>query len=83
MKSTLFSVTQLPTEYGIFETRVYSYEHTNGKFPVISGPPVVLISGDIQGKSSVPVRVHDQCFTSEVFNSLKCDCRKQLEFSQQ
>lgn len=39
---------------------------------------VCLIVGDIKGKEDVPMRVHDQCFTSEVFGSLKCDCREQL-----
>eukprot|EP00923_Selenidium_pygospionis_P020463 GHVN01035360.1.p1 GENE.GHVN01035360.1~~GHVN01035360.1.p1 ORF type:complete len:638 (-),score=59.81 GHVN01035360.1:1545-3458(-) len=27
---------------------------------------------------NVPVRVHDQCLTGEVFHSLRCDCREQL-----
>lgn len=27
------------------------------------------------------MRVHDQCFTSEVFGSKRCDCREQLEDS--
>lgn len=31
--------------------------------------------------SSLLVRVHDQCATSEVFGSLKCDCKQQLESS--
>ena len=30
------------------------------------------------GPNGVPVRVHDQCFTSEVFGSLRCDCKSQL-----
>lgn len=35
--------------------------------------------GDVNGQKEVPLRVHDQCFTSEVLGSLKCDCREQLE----
>eukprot|EP00038_Savillea_parva_P019511 m.27721 g.27721 ORF g.27721 m.27721 type:complete len:342 (-) comp4445_c0_seq1:192-1217(-) len=32
--------------------------------------------------TTVPlVRVHDQCITSEVFGSLKCDCREQLQLA--
>jgi 3,4-dihydroxy 2-butanone 4-phosphate synthase/GTP cyclohydrolase II len=27
----------------------------------------------------VPVRVHSECLTSEVFGSLRCDCRDQLD----
>jgi len=29
----------------------------------------------------VPVRIHDQCFTSEVFRSQRCDCKEQLKMS--
>lgn len=29
----------------------------------------------------VPVRVHDQCLTSEVLGSLRCDCKEQLEMA--
>lgn len=36
--------------------------------------------GDVQ--SSPPlVRVHSQCLTGDVFHSLRCDCRQQLELS--
>lgn len=31
--------------------------------------------------SHILLRVHDQCATSEVFGSLKCDCRQQLDAS--
>ena len=43
--------------------------------------PVVLISGNIADKENVLVRIHDQCFTSEVLGSLRCDCKEQLESS--
>jgi GTP cyclohydrolase II len=41
---------------------------------------VALIHGDI---SSAPplVRVHSQCLTGDVFGSLRCDCRLQLEMA--
>jgi len=32
-------------------------------------------------KNIVPVRIHDQCFTSEVFRSQRCDCKEQLKMS--
>ena len=32
-------------------------------------------------KGPVNVRLHDQCFTSEVFGSLRCDCKEQLELA--
>jgi len=40
-----------------------------------------LFTHSFIGKSDVLVRVHDQCFTSEVFGSKRCDCREQLEDS--
>ncbi len=36
--------------------------------------------GDV--KSSAPlVRIHSQCLTGDVFGSLRCDCRQQLELA--
>ncbi len=41
---------------------------------------VALVMGDV--KSTPPlVRVHSQCLTGDVFHSLRCDCRQQLELS--
>ena len=36
-------------------------------------------AGDVAGKTDVPVRVHSQCHTGDVWGSLRCDCRDQLE----
>lgn len=36
-----------------------------------------LVKGDISQKP-ILVRAHSECFTSEVFGSLRCDCREQL-----
>ena len=38
--------------------------------------------GDVRGQRGIPVRIHSECLTSEVFGSLKCDCREQLERAQ-
>ena len=64
----------LPTRHGtlvahVFVTKTCSCEKEH----------VALVHGDIAGKSDVPVRVHSECMTSEVFGSLKCDCKEQLE----
>ena len=40
-----------------------------------------MVVGEVGGLSDVPCRVHDQCVTSEVFGSLKCDCKQQLDFA--
>jgi GTP cyclohydrolase II len=42
---------------------------------------VAMVYGDIQRREAVPVRVHSECMTSEVFSSLRCDCKEQLDFS--
>ncbi len=57
----------LPTRFGDFDTYVFPGEH------------VALVFGDVQGREDVLVRVHSECMTSEVFGSLKCDCKEQLD----
>ena len=42
---------------------------------------MVLRMGDISGPEPVLVRVHSQCLTGDVFHSLRCDCRAQLEIA--
>lgn len=70
--------TLLPTTEGVFRVRAY---RSTGSLR--ESEPIAMISGDVKGKSGVPVRVHDQCFTSEVFGSLKCDCKEQLNFAKE
>jgi GTP cyclohydrolase II len=43
---------------------------------------VALVLGDIHREPPV-VRVHSQCLTGDVFGSLRCDCRLQLELALQ
>jgi len=41
---------------------------------------IALVMGDLQ--SSPPlVRIHSQCLTGDVFASMRCDCRQQLELA--
>jgi GTP cyclohydrolase II len=65
----------LPTRFGVFNTHVFMTRHGE----VEPKEHVALVFGDIQGASSVPVRIHSECITSEVFGSLKCDCKEQLD----
>jgi GTP cyclohydrolase II len=71
------ATTTLPTRHGNFETHVFRSHSDDGAD--LAKDHVALVYGDVAGKSSVPVRVHSECMTSEVFGSLKCDCREQLE----
>lgn len=41
---------------------------------------VALVMGDVTSAAPL-VRVHSQCLTGDVFHSLRCDCRQQLELS--
>lgn len=66
-----------PTEYGHF--RIYGFERT-----VADGrkeEAVAVVLGDLAARQPVMVRVHSQCLTGDVFHSLRCDCRAQLELS--
>src|ERR1035438_5321372 len=43
---------------------------------------VALRMGDISSRGDPPlVRIHSECLTGDVFHSLRCDCRSQLELS--
>ena len=41
---------------------------------------VALVMGDLHAAPPL-VRIHSQCLTGDVFHSLRCDCRQQLELS--
>jgi GTP cyclohydrolase II len=64
-----------PSRFGHF--RIYGFE---GRVDGIVEESVVLKMGDIGGDPPL-VRVHSQCFTGDVFHSLRCDCRAQLELA--
>jgi GTP cyclohydrolase II len=75
----------LPTRHGSFETHVFrrpmpaEAEHDHGAMPHLPLEDVALVMGDVRGREDVLVRVHSECITSEVFGSLKCDCKEQLD----
>jgi GTP cyclohydrolase II len=76
----------LPTRHGVFTTHVFaSAAHLAPDANDQSGEPpraqehVALVYGEVEGKSNVLARVHSECMTSEVFGSLKCDCKEQLD----
>jgi GTP cyclohydrolase II len=68
-----------PTRWGKF--RIYGFRSesgTDGKRHVEEA--VALVMGDIHSTPPL-VRVHSQCLTGDVFHSLRCDCRQQLEMA--
>ena len=44
---------------------------------------VALVMGSLESMRTQPpiVRIHSQCLTGDVFHSLRCDCRQQLELA--
>jgi GTP cyclohydrolase II len=39
---------------------------------------LALVKGVVSGRSDIPVRIHSECFTGDIFGSLRCDCGDQL-----
>ena len=68
-----------PTKWGKF--RIHGFR---GEFGAEGNrrmeEAVALVMGDVQPAPPL-VRVHSQCLTGDVFHSLRCDCRQQLELS--
>jgi GTP cyclohydrolase II len=68
---TIEAVAPVPTEHGSFLMYVFRWEGDDAEH-------VAMVRGEVRGREGVAVRVHSECLTSEVFHSLKCDCREQL-----
>lgn len=65
-----------PTQFGAF--RIYGFE---GRWGARAEEAVVLRMGDLAAGGPPLVRIHSQCLTGDVFHSLRCDCRAQLEIA--
>jgi 3,4-dihydroxy 2-butanone 4-phosphate synthase/GTP cyclohydrolase II len=63
---------KLPTRYGDFKIIAY-------KSDMDADQHVALVMGDIENDEPVLVRVHSECLTGDVFDSLRCDCGEQLD----
>ena len=65
-----------PTQFGAF--RIYGFEgHSGDRLEEAA----VLRMGDLAEGDAPLVRIHSQCLTGDVFHSLRCDCRAQLEIA--
>lgn len=64
-----------PSRFGHF--RIYGFE---GRYSTGVEEAVVLRLGDLSGPPPI-VRIHSECLTGDVFHSLRCDCRAQLELA--
>jgi len=77
--TTYLASSPLPTRLGTFQTHVFRSVANDSNGDDGEKEHVALVYGDVEGARALPVRVHSECLTSEVFGSLKCDCRAQLD----
>jgi GTP cyclohydrolase II len=68
-----------PSRWGKFQILGFEGEFGNGSSRRRE-TAVALIMGDLRSKPPL-VRIHSQCLTGDVFGSLRCDCRQQLEMA--
>lgn len=70
-KLKIYSQTQLPTTYGLFNCIIFrdnqNLEH------------IAMIKGKVNAVQNILCRIHSECLTGEVLASLKCDCKYQLD----
>ena len=76
LKLTKVAEADFPSRWGAF--RIFGFEGRNGQR---IEEAVVLRMGDVGGDPPPLVRIHSQCLTGDVFHSLRCDCRAQLEMA--
>ncbi|MGA2572097.1 MAG: GTP cyclohydrolase II [Terracidiphilus sp.] len=73
-----------PTRWGAF--RILGFEGVRAEGQPGCEPArtveslVALVMGDVHSAPPL-VRIHSQCLTGDVFGSLRCDCRLQLELA--
>lgn len=60
-----------PTRFGQF--RIFGFRRDDDE-------AIAIVMGNVAGSPPL-VRIHSQCITGDVFHSLRCDCRAQLELA--
>lgn len=78
MKLTLTNTvqTRLPTQNGDFVLHCYQTNQDEKEH-------LALVKGNVFEQENVPVRVHSECLTGDVFGSRRCDCGEQLDSAMQ
>ena len=64
--------TRIPTKHGEFVLHYFSNTLDDKEH-------VAFVFGDVAQQPAVPVRIHSECFTGDVFGSRRCDCGEQLD----
>ena len=65
---------QLPTQYGEWTLNLYQNQLDDSNH-------LALVKGELPEDAPVPVRVHSECLTGDVFGSMRCDCGQQLDYA--
>jgi 3,4-dihydroxy 2-butanone 4-phosphate synthase/GTP cyclohydrolase II len=63
-----------PNKFGNFKLNMYEVEGTDEHH-------VAMVKGEINPDTPTLVRLHSECFTGDIFGSMRCDCGEQLETS--
>lgn len=67
--------TLLPTEWGNFRMIAFAENEEDWM------PHLALIHENTNFENPVPIRIHSECLTGDIFHSTKCECGKQLHQS--
>lgn len=65
----------LPSKWGNFDIVAYAESADEAQ------PHLALIHQPIDFNSVVPVRIHSECLTGDLFGSKRCDCGEQLDLA--
>ena len=65
---------QLKTKFGTYHEMLFY----DGQKETIA-----LVMGEVENQEGILCRVHSSCLFAHAFNSIECDCREQMEISQQ
>ena len=67
---------QMPTKWGMFQALGFERDTSDGQVETA----FAFVLGDVTTGAPL-LRIHSQCFTSEMIGSLRCDCNGQLEMA--
>lgn len=73
MSTQRIASSRLPTQHG--EYRMLAYTSPFPEFPHVALERIT------DPEATVPVRIHSECMTGDVFGSVRCDCGEQLKAS--
>lgn len=64
---------ELKTKFGVFREILY-YDGQKES--------IALVAGNLKDRKNVFCRIHSNCISAHVFNSIECECREEMEVSQ-